>query len=374
MRAPATTLALAALLVPALSGCFGTEARTEWAFEVTQLSALADEGRTGRGVRVAVLDTGIDVGHVALTHLVDGDLHNGELVGFQDYVAARNGVAQAYDDDGHGTHVAGIIAASGSSLADKIEYGGVALLGGAPGVHLLVAKVCGIDAGGRAFCDADAIPRALEWAVAQKADVVNLSLGGVAPDDVFANLCLQPSSCPIANAVRAAVAEGVVVVAAAGNDGPGNDDVSTPGDVAEAISVGAIQKDGSVWVNSSRGDDAGHPCTATSNVLPNPFNPPRCDPNKKPELVAPGVQILSAWTGGRYVQATGTSQATPFVTAAVALMLEGRPDLRSGADVVELKQALVASAKRVPGQAAPHDDAAGYGLLQAKAALAAYGS
>lgn len=369
---PVALLALGALLI---SGCFG-QARTEWAFEATQLSDLAGGGRTGQGVTVAILDTGIDVTHVALAHLADGDRGNGELVAFNDYIGGHNGVAKAYDDDGHGTHVAGIIAASGTSLDDQIEYGGISLLGGAPGALLVVAKVCGLDEGGKAYCNADAIPRAIDWAVAQDADVVNLSLGGGASGDLFNRLCAAAQTtqnCAIRRSIEAAVDQGVVVVAAAGNmdEGACDEDVCAPGDIREVVTVGAIQEDGSVWDDSSRGDDAGHPCTSTG-VLAGPFSEPRCPPHQKPELVAPGVDILSAWPGGKYVSATGTSQATPFVTATVALMLEGRPDLRSEADVLRVKQALVDSAKPVAGQKLPHDEAAGYGILQAKAAYGAY--
>jgi serine protease AprX len=98
----------------------------------------------------------------------------------------------------------------------------------------------------------------------------------------------------------------------------------------------------------------------------------RCDPDKKPELVAPGVEVLSAWTEGNYVRATGTSQACPFVTSTVALLLEGRPDLTSRSEVERLKEVLEQTALHVGGQKTPHDDAAGYGIVQAKAAYDAY--
>ena len=105
-----------ALLFPLLSGCFGGlfgEARTEWAFEATQLDAMASAGHTGKGVTIAILDTGANPGHPALSHLFDGDRSNGEVLAFQDFVHGRNGVANAYDDAGHGSHVLGILGASG---------------------------------------------------------------------------------------------------------------------------------------------------------------------------------------------------------------------------------------------------------------------
>ncbi|MHB8632453.1 MAG: S8 family serine peptidase, partial [Thermoplasmatota archaeon] len=110
---PSSSKACAIAFVALLSGCMGAAgARTQWAFQMTQLDVA---GRTGYGVTVAVLDTGIDTTHSALRHLVDGDLQNGELVAFKDFISHHDGVAAAYDDNGHGTHVAGIIAAEGSS-------------------------------------------------------------------------------------------------------------------------------------------------------------------------------------------------------------------------------------------------------------------
>lgn len=358
MRPAAVALAVLALSMP-LSGCFGGEARTEWAFEVTQISELYGSGRTGHGVVVAVLDTGINPHHVALTHLFDKDMANGEVTQFRDYVNGRNGVGNAYDDDGHGSHVAGIIAASGSSLGDKLAYGGIDLLGGAPGVTMLVAKVCGPEQ-----CDARAIPAAIRWATEQHAQIISMSFGGG-----HINGLTGPLTDDMHKAVNEAVAQGVVAVAAAGNEGTDDTDVTEPGDVPDAIAVGAIQEDGSVWASSSRGNDEASPCRTIPIVG---TTTGRCDPNKKPEIVAPGVGILSAWTGDKYVRADGTSQATPFVTAAIALMLEGRAPLRNAADVREVKSVLMETAKPVPGQKLPHDEAAGYGLLQARAAVEAY--
>lgn len=350
-------LALAAtLLLPLLAGCMGGSARTQWAFEATQLDEV---GRTGRNVVVAVLDTGINPSHAALTHMFDGDRTNGEVTAFRDYLNGQSGVAAAYDDAGHGSHVAGIIAARGSSLSDKLVYAGVNLLGGAPDVEMVVAKVCGAQQ-----CRAEAIPSAVQWAVDQHADVISLSLGGNRSRDIFTSLQRDD----LTRAIQAAVARGVVVVASAGNNGAGAQDVSTPADIPEVIAVGAIQEDGSVWSGSSRGSAAANECQR----LPIIGERGRCPPNQKPELVAPGVDILSSWTGDSYVRATGTSQATPFVTAVVALMLEDKPSLTDKAGVMRVKQALVDSARPVAGQARPHDNAAGYGLVQAQAAIAAY--
>lgn len=364
-------LALAATLVlalPMLAGCLeGGSGRTDWAYSMAQLDAVNDLGRTGKGVRIAVLDTGIDPRHPSFKHLRDGDDSNGELKAFRDFLGTAQGAEQAFDEDGHGTHVAGIIVArGGSGLA---WLGGISLKGGAPDALLLAARVCREDS-----CDASVIPAAINWAVAQRADIISLSLGGeFGLSDVLQELAIE-------QAVRAAVDSGVVVIASAGNKGPDNEDVESPASLPDVIAVGAVDRSGRIAAFSSQGDTAANQCR---DALPVPALPllGRCPPHQKPELVAPGVEILSTWSGGRagspcrgedYCVASGTSQATPFVTAAVALLLEGRPDLPNRAAVLQLKQVLVDTANPVEGQARPHDEAAGYGLLQARTALAAY--
>ncbi|HJQ93745.1 MAG TPA: S8 family serine peptidase, partial [Candidatus Thermoplasmatota archaeon] len=160
------------LALPVLAGCLGSGGgRTGWAYDVSQLEAVNDGGRTGRGVRIAILDTGINVHHPSMDHLRDGDESNGELVAFRDFLGTAQGASAAFDHDGHGTHVAGIITARGSSSLDRL--GGIDLKGGAPDALLLSARVCSQDS-----CDASTLPTAIKWAVAQGADVVSLSLGG----------------------------------------------------------------------------------------------------------------------------------------------------------------------------------------------------
>lgn len=357
---------LAVLAVAVLSGCLGAGGgRTQWAYEETQLQALASQGRTGAGVTVAFLDTGINTNHPSMDHLKDGDRSDGELIAFRDFLGTAMGPASAFDDDGHGTHVAGILVAKGSTGLDKL--GGIDLRGGAPNVLLVSARVCSKDA-----CDANVLPSAISWAVAQGADVISLSLGGrFGLRDVLQENAIEA-------AVRTAVDSGVVVIASAGNGGPCPDntspdpDVQSPGSIPDVIAVGAVGRDGRVACFSTRGDDDGNTCRNLPILAPPPLGG-RCYPDQKPELVAPGVGILSAWTKDLYVSADGTSQATPFVTAAVALMLEGKPDLAGRDDVERVKLVLVQTAQPVPGQTRPHDEAAGYGLLQAEAAVRAYG-
>ncbi|HUR26515.1 MAG TPA: S8 family serine peptidase [Candidatus Thermoplasmatota archaeon] len=360
MNRLAFALVLLAAL-PGIAGCLGPgSGRTGWAYDLSQIEAVNAGGRTGLGVRIAILDTGINVQHPSMDHLRDGDDSNGELKAFRDFLGTAQGASAAFDDDGHGTHVAGIITARGATSLDKL--GGIDLRGGAPGALLLSARVCSQDS-----CDASTLPAAIDWAVKQDADIISLSLGG----EFGLRDALQERA--IEQAVQSAIDSGVVVIASAGNKGPDNADVESPADIPEVIAVGAVDEQGHVASFSSRGDDEGNPC----RQVPIPGLPSgitgRCHPNQKPELVAPGVGILSAWTGASYVRADGTSQATPFVTAAVALILEGRPDLPDRAAVLHVKQVLVDTARPVAGQHEPHDEAAGYGLLQAETALRAYG-
>lgn len=350
-------VALLLLLSTAMAGCFGGEERSEWAYSLTGIRDLNEDGRSAAGVRIAVLDTGVNVDHPALSHLDDGDRGNGELLGFRDYVNNRNGVGSAYDDDGHGTHVVGILAARGSSFGDRLLYGGVDLKGGAQRAEYLVAKVCGA---GEAGCPGDAIVRALDWSIQQGAQVISMSLGGGAS-------ILSFDDDAIRAATQRAIDRGIVVVVSAGNGGSDAPDVSVPADVPGAIAVGAVDENRNVADFSSHGSN---PRCTTTPILGSVQG--RCDPNKKPELVAPGVGILSAWAGDVYVSASGTSQATPFVTAAVALLLEGNGRLTSAAQVAQVKRALIDTAAPIPGANTPHDDAAGYGLVQAEAALRAY--
>jgi minor extracellular protease Epr len=324
------------------SGCLGIE-RTEWAFRSTQIHELQVDGLTGEGVTVGIVDSGIDLDHPALRHVT--------LVAWRDYVGER---PEAYDDSGHGTHVAGILAARASTgqwLAGG-KVGGVS-----PGVDLVVAKACGAET-----CDPGAVERAIDFVVDNGADIVVLSLGGRQ-----AILNLGESHV---RAVERAAAKGVFVVAAAGNSGSDWGDVNTPASARLAIAVGAVDEDLRVANFSSRGSERENQGPLGTGLTG------RSDPHRKPELVAPGVEILSTYSDGGYARASGTSQAAPFVAGVIALMLEDQPQWkRSGSmgggegAVVTLKQVLTESALPVPGQRTPHDNAAGYGLVQAVDAL-----
>jgi len=235
----------------------------------------------GSGQRVAVLDTGIDYTHPDL----GGCLGAGcKVMGGWDYI---NNDADPLDDNGHGTHVAGIAAANGL------------LKGVAPEARLLAYKVLDKRGSGKA---SDMIA-ALERALADGATVVNMSIGGPgSPDD------------PLCQAVNALTEMGVVVVIAAGNEGSAFKSVSSPGLASQAITVGASDKSDVLAIFSSRG-----PAVSQADVL-------------KPDLLAPGVAIYSTVpkTGNYsspdgYRSLDGTSMAAPHVAGAAALLRELHP-------------------------------------------------
>lgn len=296
-----------------------------------ELIQPAPASLTGNGVVACIVDSGIAMDHA--------DLEGVNLVGWRDFI---NGNNDPYDDHGHGTSMAGLLVANGW------------LKGMAKEVDLLVAKALGSDGSGSDSIVADAV----DWCVDNGAHVISLSLGG-APNILPFSIGSGRTSGDAAND---AIDAGVYVVAAAGNDGEDDDgDVAHPSSEAGVISVGGVTIKGTHWSGSSKGDNNGR-------LLPLPILMPRGDPNKKPEIVAPaeGVPVLTE--NGGWGIADGTSAATVYVTGALCLLLEQKPDLKpdpatNGADKVDtVKRWLMDSAVPEEGQAT-HDDYYGYGLL-----------
>ncbi|MDP9384294.1 MAG: S8 family serine peptidase, partial [Actinomycetota bacterium] len=238
----------------------------------------------------AVIDTGIDANHVAL----DG----GKVLHFRDYVAGGGGVAQPYDDNGHGTHVAATIAGDGDGSTGGVDRGV------APRAGLIGLKTLGADGSGFT----SGIISALEWVVANRAaygiEVVNLSLGSAGCSDGLDALSRAANSTHDA---------GLVVAVAAGNSGPGTCTVGSPGAAAKALTVGNM-------ADSAKG---GYFQAGSSS------RGPTADGRVKPDVSAPGVRIRSAAakTASDYVALTGTSMAAPFVAGVALLMLERSPGL-----------------------------------------------
>lgn len=289
------------------------------------------KGLDGTGVRVCIVDSGIDTTHQ--------DLSGMNLVAWRDFV---NNQEQPYDDQGHGTSMAGILVANGW------------MEGVAPKVELVVAKALS----GNGTGDDGVVADAIDWCVDQNVQIISLSLGGapgLIPFSIFGG---RDSS----DAADDAIDQGIVVIAAAGNDGGPDDDgdVAHPSSERLVISVGGHTEDGSHWSGSSIGDNNG-------NLIP--LILPRQDPHKKPEVVAPaeGVPVIN--NDGTWSIVDGTSAATVYVTGAIALLLEAVPSLAanessgSSATVIQIKQALMDTSKPQPSQDG-HDDNYGYGMLQ----------
>ncbi|WP_157252994.1 S8 family peptidase [Nonomuraea typhae] len=253
-------------------------------------------GLDGKGVKVAVLDTGVDQDHPDLRGRVkESKVFTGE--------------PSVKDGHGHGTHVAATIA------------GGPQKKGVAPGADLIVGKVLS-DGGLGSFSQ---IIEGMEWAVAQGAAVVNMSLGGDATD----------GTDPLSTSLNTLSAQsGALFVVAAGNEGrPWS--VGTPGAADSALTVGAVDRQDALAGFSSQG--------------------PRLDGAPKPDITAPGVGIVAARAAGTtlgdpvsetHTAASGTSMATPHVAGAAAILKQRHPDWTAA----QLKNALVGTAKTIDGQ------------------------
>ena len=284
------------------------------------------DGLSGNGVGVCIVDSGIDVEHQ--------DLENLNLAGWSDFVGTSS---TPYDDNGHGTSMAGILVADGG------------LTGIARGVDLYVAKALSNDGEGNDATVAEAI----DWCITNEVDIISLSLGG-SPSGF--SIILGDA---VEDAVESAYDAGIVVIAAAGNDGENDDgDVASPGIVDTVICVGGVKDSGDLWGGSSIGDNDGR--------LWPPLLP-RNSPDEKPEVVAPAHDVPVISISGEWGLSSGTSAATVFVTGAVALMFDDKPELMEGGpDMLDnLKQWIVDSSKMRSDQNG-HDDHYGYGMLQMK--------
>jgi serine protease AprX len=253
------------------------------------------QGYTGRNIRIAVLDTGI---------FLHRDVR-ANLTGFLDFV---NGRSACYDDNGHGTHVAGIICGNGG------------VYGIAPEANIIALKVLDRQGGG----ETKHVLEALEWVLAKhrtyRIRIINFSVG-------FLPGAGDKEQEQIVGMLEQLWDEGVVVVTAAGNNGPREGSVTVPGISRKVITVG-----------SSDDENPGH-------FLPRYYSgrgPTGCC-IIKPEILAPGTNIISLdHRGHHYVRKSGTSMATPVVTGALALALQKNPSLRPEELKLKLYQSAVA--------------------------------
>ncbi|MFV5992274.1 S8 family serine peptidase [Streptomyces sp. NPDC056231] len=274
------------------------------------------EGYDGKGSKVAVLDTGIDATH---PDVKDRVLETKSFVPGEEVL----------DRHGHGTHVASTIAGSGAASEGVNK-------GVAPGADLIIGKVLGDEGSG-----ADSgIIEAMEWAKAEGADVVSMSLGSSIPDD---------GSDPMSQAVDALSADGGPLFVIAAGNAYGAGTIGSPGSAEKALTVAAVDKKDKRAAFSSMG-----PLVRSYGL--------------KPDLSAPGVAINAAASqavpgvSGMYQSMQGTSMATPHVAGAAAILKQRHPDW-SGQ---RIKDALMSSSKKLDAYT-PYEQ--GTGRLDVKAAV-----
>lgn len=244
------------------------------------------EGYFGTGSTVAILDTGL---------MLHTDFKN-RVLDFHDFVNGRTGI---YDDNGHGTHLAGII--GGSGALGKGKYMGVA-----PGCRYVVLKV--LDAMGNG--NIEAVVRAVDWILKNRLRCqirfLNISIG-MMPQ------ARRKEQEELIDAIRLLWEHGICVVAASGNNGPGVSSVTVPGTIPELITVGSLDDDDRVLLNGNM--HLGYSGRGPTDICVT-----------KPEILAPGTRIISCSSHGGYIGKSGTSMATAVVTGGLAVLGEMYPD------------------------------------------------
>ncbi|NQV09364.1 S8 family serine peptidase, partial [Candidatus Woesearchaeota archaeon] len=249
-------------------------------YESTQIIKAKDVwdlGVEGNGQTVCVIDTGVDYSHENLGDCSEAEFLSGncdKVIGGYDYYYNDS---NPMDEDGHGTGVAGIVAAEGS------------ISGVAPEAKLVALKVCN-EFGS---CDTDAQIKAFEWCIFNSSklniSVITMSLGGQTKYTSYCN------SDPRAEVINTAIREGISVIKSSGNNG-WTDGVTAPGCVENITVVGATDKNDNIWSGGNRWEFL--------------------------DLLAPGVMITSANLGGGTLSGTGTSYSAPHVAGTVALLHE----------------------------------------------------
>ncbi len=235
-----------------------------WAIVQIGADIAIERNFTGAGVKVAVIDTGIDYKHPALSRAYRGGY---------DFV---NNDTDPYDDNGHGTFVSGVIAG--------IINGTKGTLGAAPDVEIYALKVMGADGRGQLV----SIIRGVKWAIENDVQIICMSMS------------LFRDFPELREALEEAYSKGILIVAAAGNTGGR---VTYPARYDSVIAVGSVDMDNKLSKTSSTGTEV--------------------------EVVAPGVNVLSAVPGGLFAVKNGTSYAAGYVAGALALLISSNPELDS---------------------------------------------
>jgi subtilisin len=266
----------------------GQPSGTSWGISRMKADKLWDKGIEGEGIYVGQVDTGVDAKHPALKHAIDAfaefDLMGEEVAG-----------AAARDSGDHGTHTAGLIAGK--------EYKGLRF-GVAPKAKLACAMV--IEHGDFAA----RLLGGLNWCVGQGTRIINISLGRRGYHQQFIDI------------IRILRAREILPVVAIGNEGPNSS--RSPGNFKDVLSVGAMDDEDNIWLDSS------------SMRMPGP------PAYSKPDIIAPGVDMWSCLPGKKLGAYNGTSMAAPHIAGLAALLWSHKPD----APMAKIEKAIIKSCKR----------------------------
>ncbi|MCM3169667.1 S8 family peptidase [Peribacillus frigoritolerans] len=247
-----------------------------WSYEYLNVQEIHDTMQVfGEGISIAILDTGIDTTHK--------DLH---VKGGVNIISDQ----QSYDDDnGHGTHLAGIIAA---------QPNGQGIKGIAPKADIYSVKVLKNDQTG----SYEGIAKGIDWAIDNEIDIVLMSFGGSKDHPV------------LRKAIKKAYSKNITLIASTGNNALSNNSITYPAKYKEVIAVGALAENGQRWVGSNTGEEI--------------------------TVMAPGQKIKSTYNDGDYIVSSGTSLASAHVAGGLSLLLNSNPKLTNK----DLKEILKQSA------------------------------
>ena len=322
---------------------FSSSSSINLAFEAQDYIGLSpslwDRNLTGKGVTVAVLDTGIQPNHDSFTY--DGTQNWNERIKVFYDESIENTTSSPYDIQWHGTWAASILGGNSSS------YTGVA-----PGVEFVIMKLF-YDDGSEMITSSLILEKAVDWLLENKEiydiKIVSMSFGvKPTPDNIN-------SLDQLNKIVSQLVDENILVVAAGGNDNDVSNEptINAPASAKSVLAVGGVDYDGEMYTLSSRG--------------------PTYEGVIKPDVCAPAVSVYGAYPSpsfNNYVYASGTSASTPFVAGLAALMIEKDPSLSA----LQIKNIISLTSYRTIYPQTISDNIQGWGISQGYAALEALDS
>jgi len=316
------------------------------AIGIHQVDTVWDFGYTGEGISIAVLDTGIDPNHVSLNDFDDDPATNDpKVIAFYDALDDSeddgSGETYAYDDHGHGSHIAGIIAGTGVIDEGPMSSGEIPYRGVAPGANLVGVKV--LDGGGSTSFEE--VMRGIEWTMDNRVKYnIRVAYIGIGP---FGEEFTQEQEERLVNLANRMVADGICVVIPAGNSAAYGT-IDTLGAAKDVITVGATEDSRELAVYSSKG--------------------PTHKGQIKPNVAAIGSAVMSveANSGDDYVSMSGTSMSAAIVAGISALVAESNPDLSP--DEIRIILELTSEYRWLSYPVRPNNDY-GWGFVNAADAL-----